>query len=116
MSERGSGPGRGAARLRPRASSSDAATASRAGATRAEPITRIDGAGRGSPGEDAIAVEEPLELRVGGRSVAVVMRTPGHDRELAAGFLVTEGIVHRRDDIFDLVRCATAGENPATAI
>lgn len=56
--------------------------------------------------DDAVAVEEPLELRVGGRSVAVVMRTPGHDRELAAGFLVTEGIVRGRDDLLDLVPCA----------
>ncbi len=55
--------------------------------------------------DDAVAVEEPLELRVGGRSVAVVMRTPGHDRELAAGFLVTEGLLHRRDDLLDLVHC-----------
>jgi FdhD protein len=60
---------------------------------------------------DVLAVEEPLEIRVGGKSVAVVMRTPGHDRELAAGFLVTEGLVRRRDDILDLVRCT----DPAVA-
>lgn len=57
------------------------------------------------PRSDVLAVEEPLEIRVGGKSIAVVMRTPGHDRELAAGFLVTEGLVRRRDDILDLVRC-----------
>lgn len=56
--------------------------------------------------DDLVAVEEPLEIRVGGRSVAVVMRTPGHDRELAAGFLVTEGVIRHRDDVLDLVRCA----------
>ena len=55
-----------------------------------------------------MAVEEPLEIRVAGKSVAVVMRTPGHDRELAAGFLVTEGIVRRRDEVFDMVYCAAA--------
>lgn len=42
---------------------------------------------------DQVAVEEPLEIRLDGHPVAVVMRTPGHDEELAAGFLVTEGII-----------------------
>src|SRR4051794_30562495 len=48
------------------------------------------------PGErreqDSVAVEEPLEIRVNGTPVAVTMRTPGHDEELALGFLVSEGI------------------------
>jgi len=74
-------------------------------------ITRIKDA-RAEPCDDAIAVEEPLEIRVGGRSVAVVMRTPGHDRELAAGFLVSEGIVRGRDDVFDLVHCRGDGGAP----
>jgi FdhD protein len=68
----------------------------------------IEGAKKISEGEDWLAVEEPLELRVSGRSIAVVMRTPGHDRELAAGFLVTEGILRRRDDLLDIVRCSSA--------
>ncbi|HVU31899.1 MAG TPA: formate dehydrogenase accessory sulfurtransferase FdhD [Opitutaceae bacterium] len=55
--------------------------------------------------DDLVAVEEPLEIRVGGRSVAVVMRTPGHDRELAAGFLLSEGVIRRRDDLLDLLAC-----------
>jgi FdhD protein len=41
---------------------------------------------------DVVAVEEPLELRIGGEPVAVTMRTPGHDEELALGFCLTEGI------------------------
>ena len=75
---------------------------------RSKPIVRIEAGHENSPTDDLLAVEEPLEIRVGGRSVAVVMRTPGHDRELAAGFLVTEGLLKRRDDLLDIVRCTTA--------
>jgi FdhD protein len=81
-------------------------------ATRTVSIARHDGAAAPVVRDDAIAAEEPLELRVGGHSVAVVMRTPGHDRELAAGFLVTEGIVRRREDVLDLVYCRSDGGQP----
>jgi len=44
---------------------------------------------------DQVAVEEPLEIRIGGRPVAVTMRTPGHDEELALGFCISEGLQPR---------------------
>jgi FdhD protein len=46
----------------------------------------------GGPAADEVAVEEPLEIRIGGRPVAVTMRTPGHDEELALGFCLSEGL------------------------
>lgn len=58
---------------------------------------------------DVLAAEEPLEIRVEGRPLAVVMRTPGHDRELAAGFLLTEGVIKSKRDLFDITMCIDAG-------
>jgi FdhD protein len=49
----------------------------------------------GGVGEDRVAVEEPLEIRIGGRPIVVTMRTPGHDEELALGFCLTEGLSPR---------------------
>src|SRR5215210_3764850 len=46
----------------------------------------------GGADDDAVALEEPLEIRIGGRPVAVTMRTPGHDEELALGFCISEGL------------------------
>jgi FdhD protein len=46
----------------------------------------------GARGEEVVAVEEPLEIRIGGEPVAVTMRTPGHDEELSLGFCITEGL------------------------
>jgi FdhD protein len=57
---------------------------------------------------DAVVREEPLEIRVRGRALAVTMRTPGSDPELAAGFLVTEGVVHNRKDIVAIAPCPEA--------
>ena len=48
---------------------------------------------------DELAMEEPLEIRIDSRPIVVTMRTPGHDEELAAGFLFTEGLIHSHDDI-----------------
>src|SRR5437762_1632060 len=50
---------------------------------------------QGVEADDRLAVEEPLEIRIGGRAVAVTMRTPGHDEELALGFCLSEGILAR---------------------
>lgn len=60
---------------------------------------------------DEVAAEEPLEIWIEGHSVAVVMRTPGHDRELAAGFLVTENLVQGAADIFDVTQCGSTTED-----
>jgi FdhD protein len=54
---------------------------------------------------DALAREDPLEIRVRGKSVAVTMRTPGHDPELTAGFLVSEGIITNRNEIIEIAPC-----------
>jgi FdhD protein len=53
----------------------------------------------------SLAREEPLEIRVRGRSVAVTMRTPGQDEELAAGFLLTEGMIHDPGDVVAIAPC-----------
>lgn len=65
------------------------------------PIRRFDGAANSSE-QDLVAVEEPLEIRIGERSVAVTMRTPGNDEELAAGFLFSEGILRCRSQIVSI--------------
>lgn len=67
-------------------------------ASRTISLTRHDATGH-TETSDTVAVEEPLEIRLDGHPVAVVMRTPGHDEELATGFLITEGIISKIDDI-----------------
>jgi FdhD protein len=61
--------------------------------------------------DDYLAAEEPLEIRVGTDPLSVTMRTPGHDLELAAGFLFTEGIVRSADQIVSL-QPQVSGDNP----
>ncbi|WP_280276285.1 formate dehydrogenase accessory sulfurtransferase FdhD [Nocardia wallacei] len=60
---------------------------------------------------DTLAVEEPLELRVDGRSLTVTMRTPGSDIDLAHGFLLSENIIGSRDDIVSARYCAGTDES-----
>ena len=52
--------------------------------------------------QDSLAAEEPLEIRVNGTPLTVTMRTPGNDLELAAGFLLTEGIIESRDQLAEI--------------
>lgn len=65
------------------------------------PVTRVAGRSR-STIDDAIAVERALEIRVDGRPLVVTLRTPGHDPELAIGFLAGEGLVRTRADVADV--------------
>ena len=58
--------------------------------------------GKATRVEDYLAAEEPLEMRSGRFSLGVTLRTPGNDEELVAGFLFTEGIISRRDDLISL--------------
>ena len=60
---------------------------------------------------ETLAVEEPLEIRVNGSPVTVTMRTPGADVELAQGFLLTEGVITKRDDLLTVRYCRGEGED-----
>ncbi len=62
---------------------------------------------------DAVAREEPLEIQIGGTPLAVVMRTPGHDVELAAGFLVSERVIGGWDDVVSVRHCREAAHPDA---
>ena len=77
--------------------------------TQRRPVTRVVGAVTAA-GSDTLVVEEPLEIRIGGQPLAVTMRTPGHDMDLAAGFLVGEGLVVTREDLRSLTYCVGPGE------
>jgi FdhD protein len=67
-------------------------------------VLRLDGASSVGA-RDSLAGEEPLEIRVGGRQVAVTMRTPGDDFDLVAGFLLSEGAVRGREQITRMRYC-----------
>jgi FdhD protein len=63
---------------------------------------------------DALAGEEPLELRVEGRALAVTMRTPGHDVEFAHGFLLTEAVIASRSDVRTARFCESSSNDQQT--
>jgi FdhD protein len=82
-------------------------------AVRGVPIERFRGGERGTA-DDRVAREEPLEIQVGATPVAVVMRTPGDDRELALGFLLTEALVGAAEDVAAL-RYESVASRPEAA-
>jgi FdhD protein len=57
---------------------------------------------------DTLVAEEPMEIRLNGKPLAITMRTPGDDFALAAGFLVSEGVLGRADELANIVYCAGA--------
>jgi FdhD protein len=84
-------------------------------------ITRLNGSAPGELCDDILAVEEPLEIRIGlpdrtHRAVSITMRTPGGDGELAAGFLFTEGILKSPDQIVRIRHCGLKIGRPADTL
>ncbi len=62
--------------------------------------------------DEHLAVEEPLEIRLGGRRFTLTMRTPGHDEELAAGFLLAEGFINSREELGEIRRLRDSQGRP----
>lgn len=71
-------------------------------------IARVEIWRAGERVEDHLAVEEPLAIHVDGQDYAVLMRTPGEDLDLVAGFLATEGVIEDRDDLAAMAACETS--------
>ena len=87
-----------------------------AGAFNTVEVLRVHG-GRRTADVDRAATEEPLEIRLHGRPFAVIMRTPGADRELAAGFLLAEGVLGSAGDLGAIAHCTDAGaEHPENIV
>lgn len=72
-------------------------------------VARWEG-GKATDAEDVVAVEAPLDIRIAGDTLAITMRTPGHDRELVLGFLWAEGIIASPDDVTGLAHCGRTGD------
>ena len=80
--------------------------------TARRPVLRIT-ADRVSRRPDTLAVEEPLEIRLGGDALTITMRTPGHDVDLVHGFLLSEGMISDREDVAAVRYCDGVDENGA---
>ena len=78
--------------------------------SRAVDILRV-GTSHRSGLRDVVAVEEPMEVRVNGTPFAVIMRTPGADRELAAGFLLAEDVIHGSEELGTIEYCEDIAED-----
>jgi FdhD protein len=81
-----------------------------AGVARRQVIKVGGPGGATAPITDDVAVEEPLEIRVAGDPLAITMRTPGSDRELALGFLYAEGVIRSIDDVGSVAHCGRPGD------
>jgi FdhD protein len=77
--------------------------------SRSVSLVRI-GRGERFSDHDDVAVEEPMEVRVNGAPFAVIMRTPGADRELAAGFLLAEDVIRSSDELLTIEECEDTTE------
>jgi FdhD protein len=85
-------------------------------ALRSVGVVRVRGGIR-TEESDCAATEEPLEVRLHNRPFAVIMRTPGADRELAAGFLLAEGVIAGADDLGTIAHCPdAAAEHPENVV
>jgi FdhD protein len=73
-------------------------------------VQHLTADGSGRSGFDEVAVEEPLEIRLADETLAVTMRTPGADHELALGLLLSEGVIGSKDDVGRITHCGRPGE------
>jgi FdhD protein len=87
----------------------DIGASARPGSTAEVEVVRI-GPGSVERRPDAVAVEEPLEVRIDGETVAVTMRTPGADPDLALGFLLAEGLIASARDVGSVAHCGRPGD------
>ena len=74
------------------------------------PVQKIEG-DSSAPLQDLLAVEEPLEIRLAAKTISVTIRTPGHDFDLAAGLLFTEGILRDADEVREIHWTPNAAQN-----
>ena len=72
-------------------------------------VERVEGATRTGK-VDEVAAEEPLEIRISGETLAITMRTPGHDRELVLGLLYAEGMIRGTEDVGGIAHCGRTGD------